>query len=116
MSESKSSFAPRPRTANGARPYDLGEPNAERVLAITMALAAEVAALHERLDAALRLGAERGGPSLADIEAYEPSAEVAAERDAWRKAYVRRILRILQEDLPDAAAAESYAAFVKEIS
>lgn len=106
----------RPRKPSGARPYDLGEPQAERVLSITMALASEVAVLHERLDTLARVASDKPRFSLADLEAYEPSPEVRAEREAWRRAYIKRLLRIMHEAEPNAGDAADYAAFVKDIS
>lgn len=106
----------RPRRPTGNHPSALGEPHAERVLAITLALAGEIAVLHEKLDTIARVASEQERFTLADLEAYQPSPEAALERDAWRKAYIQRVLRVLHDAAPGASDDLDYAAFVKEIS
>lgn len=108
----------RPLTPKGHRPYPTGEPHVERVLSITMAVAAEVATLHERLDTVLRLAGTRDRFSVEDIENFEVSPELAAEREVWRQTYLARILRILHEAVPAEAADDGagYQAFISEIS
>ncbi|HWU04378.1 MAG TPA: hypothetical protein VN222_16680 [Novosphingobium sp.] len=87
----------------GTRPYTL-VPEVERVLAITMSLAQEVAVLRQRLDTIERL-VERGDqPSRAAIDAFEPKPEEAAERALWNQEFVARILRIVQQEGEAAAA------------
>ncbi len=114
MTELKS----RPLTPKGHRPYPTGEPHVERVLSITMALAAEVAVLHERLDTVIRLAGSRDRFSVDDIEAFEVSPELSAEREAWRITYLARILRILHEAVPEENGDDGtqYKAFIGEIS
>lgn len=109
-------FLPRPRKPTGNHPQAMAEPQAERVLAITIALAGEIAVLHEKLDTLARVATEKDRFTLADLEDYQPTPEIAAERDAWRKAYIQRVLNVLHEDTPGAADDLDYAAFVKEIS
>jgi hypothetical protein len=106
----------RPISASGNRPYALGEPHAERVLAIAMALAGEISVLREQFDTMLRIAGEKQLFSYADIEAYEPPVEVRAEREAWRRDYLRRVLRVLHDPATADMTAEEYRAFVKEIS
>jgi hypothetical protein len=108
----------RPLTPQGHRPYPTGEPHVERVLSITMAVAAEVAVLHERLDTVLRLAGTRDRFTVDDIETFEVSPELAAEREEWRKTYLTRILRILHEAVPAEAADDGaeYKKFINEIS
>jgi hypothetical protein len=107
----------RPVTPKGHRPYDLGDPHTERVLGIVMALATEVAVMHDQYDTLARVASSQPTFSLQDLEDYRPSLEVMAERDAWRKAYLGRLMRILYEAVPeDRGAGEAYARFVDEIS
>jgi len=111
--------APRPRIPTGYRPNNLGDSHTERVLSITMAVATELSVLHEKVDTMARLSAEKGTFSMADIEAYQPSPEIRAEREKWRKDYIQRILRILWEDIPDApseARSTNYGSFVREVA
>ncbi|MBL8644466.1 MAG: hypothetical protein JNK21_11085 [Rhodospirillaceae bacterium] len=109
----------RPRIPKGYRPNNLGDPHVERVLSITMAVATEVAVLHDTIDTMARLSAAQGKFSMAEIEAYEPTPEVKAAREKWRKDYLKRLLRILWEDIPDAPGegrGTSYGNIVREIS
>ncbi|MBL8629374.1 MAG: hypothetical protein JNM81_07085 [Rhodospirillaceae bacterium] len=108
----------RPRIPKGYRPNNLGDPHVERVLSITMAVATEVSVLHDKIDTMARLSESQSKFSIADIEAYEPTAEVKAEREKWRKDYLQRLLRIMWEDIPDAPEARgtSYSGVVREVS
>lgn len=111
-------FSPRPRAPKGYRPANLGPAHIEHVLSITMTLAAEVVALREKLDSVIRLNTEKPSFTAADVEAYEASPAAAAERAAWRQAYLSRLLRILYEEIPEenAPIRDQYSAFVEEIA
>ncbi len=85
--------------ASGKRPQFFDDPAVERVLAITLALAAELSVARERIDTLERLLAQRGVLQPADIEAYVPDAAVQAERNDWGRAYIARVLRIVDQDV-----------------
>ncbi len=87
----------------GKRPYFL-QPETERVLAITMAVAQELAVARTRVDTLERLLEQRGILSRAHIEAFTPTREAAAERGAWLQEYLVRVLRIVQQEGEAAAA------------
>ena len=70
----------------------------ERVLSITMALAAELSVARERIDTLERLLESRGILSAADVERYVPDAQAQSERDAWGREYINRVLRIVDQD------------------
>ena len=82
----------------GKRPFFLDDPDVERVMAITMAVAQELAVVRERLDTVERL-LERHGISRDDIETFQPSDEALEERGRWTQEYLARILRIYQQDI-----------------
>lgn len=85
------------RRAKGKRPQFLDDPAVERVLAITVAVATELAVLRERVDTIERLLEKNGSLKREDIEQFrDPEAHV--ERSQWQKEYVARIFRILQQD------------------
>ena len=84
---------------SGKRPYFLDDPAVERVLAITLAIAQEVAVLRERLDTIERLLEASGGLKRETIEAYVPDPAAANERAEWSRMYVARVLRIVQQEL-----------------
>jgi hypothetical protein len=85
--------------AKGKRPYFFDDPAVERVLNITMALAAELAVVHERLDTIERLLDAQGTLRRADIEAYRPDARSEEERQRWHAAFIARTLRIVQQEM-----------------
>jgi hypothetical protein len=74
------------------------------VLAITMAVAQELAVARTRVDTLERLLEQRGVLSRTDIEAFAPTREEAAERGAWVQEYLVRVLRIVQQEGEAAAA------------
>jgi hypothetical protein len=85
--------------AKGKRPYFLEDKAVERVLNITMAVATEVAVMHERLDTIERLLASKNILQNAEIEAFVPDSIQAEERQYWHASYISRVLRIVQQEL-----------------
>lgn len=83
----------------GKRPYFLKDPDVERVLAVTMAIAQELGVVRERLDTIERVLEEKGSLTQMDIETYVPSKPIAEERGAWTQEYLARILRIYQQEI-----------------
>ncbi len=84
--------------AKGKRPYFFNDPDVERVLAITMAVAGELAVLRQRLDSIEILLEERGSLTRKDIEEFVPNAEQQEARSRWYQEYLARILRIVQQE------------------
>lgn len=83
----------------GKRPYFLDSQETERVMAITMAVAQELAVMRERLDTVERLLETKGVVTREDIESFTPTKEEANERGAWTQEYLARILRIVQQEI-----------------
>jgi hypothetical protein len=99
-----------PRTAKGERPQFSAAPEVDRVMAIAMAIASEVAVLRERLDTFETLSASRGLVSAADIESFVPTAEHEKRREQWRHDFLDRVLYILRAEAdtaPDRVARRS---------
>lgn len=96
--------SPRPRVARGPRRPDyLGNPDLDRVMMMLTALMAEVSAARERIDTAERL-AEAGLAATGDtIEDYDANEAVLAERAATREAMLRRVYRVMLEELEPVA-------------
>jgi hypothetical protein len=87
---------PRARKAIGPdRPVYFDASDIDRVMAVVLALASEVAALRERLDTHERLVPDL----VAQVETYVPDAQALAARDAWRDAYINRLFRVFTEDV-----------------
>lgn len=85
--------------ASSKRPYFFKDPDVERVLNITMAVAGELAVARERIDTLERLLQERNVLGADDVEDYKPDDQVMQERMKWHKNYVARILRIVQQEI-----------------
>ncbi len=88
----------RPRAAVGPDRQTYFNPSdIDRVMAIVLALVSEVAAIRERVDTHERIAG--GSLDPARVEAYQPALEVENEREAWRDAYIRRLFRVITEDV-----------------
>jgi glucuronate isomerase len=90
----------RPRKATGPdRPAYFTPADIDRVMAILLALISEVASIRDRLDTHERVAAG-GAPATAElVEAYQPDEAAAADRETWRHAYIRRLFRVITEDI-----------------
>jgi hypothetical protein len=103
------------RKPAGKRPYFL-DPQVERVMAITMAVAQELAVARERIDTLERLLEAKGVLTRAEIEAFVPSAEQTAQRGLWSQEYIARILRILQQEGEAIAAGDKGDLLSEEVA
>lgn len=91
------------QTARGERPQFSEQPEVDRVMAMTMALASEVAVLRERLDTIETLAARKGMVLTEEIEAFVPDPEHEAQRQQWRHDFLERVLYILRAEADQAA-------------
>jgi hypothetical protein len=97
---SEDSKVARPRKAVGPeRPKYFNDTDIDRVMAIVLALSAEVATLRERLDTHERVADAGSLPAVEVVEAYHPDASAEAAREVWRDAYIRRLFRVITEDV-----------------
>lgn len=87
--------------AKGRRPYFHDDPAVDKVLAIAMALAAELSVTRERLDTVERILAAKGVMGQAEIDAWRPDDDAKNARASLRNDYVRRVLRIIQQELDE---------------
>lgn len=79
-------------------PHFFDDPNTDRLLSMMMDMAAEISVLRERVDTHERLAEAKGAYTQADIEAYEPSDDVRAARDAWRNKFIDRLMKRMEQD------------------
>lgn len=84
--------------AKGKRPHFFKDPDVERVLNITMALAMEHAVTRQRLDALERVLAQKGVLDPEELAQFRPTPEAEAQRTLWMKEYIARVLRIVQQE------------------
>ena len=105
--------------AKGRRPYFFDDPAIDKLLAMTMAMAGELAVTRERLDTVERILAEKGLLSAAEIDAWRPDEPAKQERATLRQEYIARVLMILQnelEELEQQKAGADYEALQKELA
>jgi hypothetical protein len=87
-----------PRKPKGERPQYFADPAVDKLISIILSLAGEVAVMHDRHDTLERVMAARGLISRDDIESFIATAEVLAERDKWREAFLAEVLRVVRQD------------------
>jgi len=93
-------WSQRPRKAIGPdRQTYFNEGDVDRVMAILLALVSEVAAIRDRLDTHERLAGAGEAPAQDKVEAYQPDPSVEEHREVWRDAYIRRLFRVITEDV-----------------
>ena len=107
------------KKARGERPQYFADPAIDKTLAITLALAGEVAVLRDRIDTIERLAEAGHAPTRAAVDAYKPDAAVRSDRDAWRDGYLDTVLRIIHQEREElqqrAADTKPYAAVIEEV-
>ena len=84
------------RKAKGERPAFFQDPNVDKVIAMVMGLAGEVAVMHDRMDTIELLLEKKAGIKRSEIEKYKPSAKVMARRAEWREQFLGEVLRIVE--------------------
>ncbi len=109
----------RPRVPKGARPVFLDGADSERLLSMLLALAAEVSVLSDEVDTLRELLASAAVLAPDAVEHHAPSTAAAERRATRRRALIRRMLRIVLEDLDGPAADRrrtQYQALVRAVS
>ena len=107
------------RTVKGRRPQFHDDLAMDNTHGMIMALAAELAVLHDRLDSMERVAAAKGIVLSEEIDNFEPDAEALVAREDWRRALLRRMFYVLREQVDDVSQNENekkYADFLKEIA
>lgn len=89
------------RIAKGRKPQYFSDPAIDKLLSITMTLAAELSVTRDRLDTVERLLAKRRVLGPEDVDRYEPDAAAEAQRETRRQAYLDRVLRAVQGELEE---------------
>ena len=87
------------RTAKGQRPHFFPDPNVDKLLAMLMAVVAELAVVRERLDTHERLADQDQLPSHAKVEDFKANDQVAEQRTQWRGDYISRVMRVITSEL-----------------
>lgn len=103
--------APKERVwvAKGKQPKFHEDRAIDQLMAMVAALTSEVSILRDRLDTHERLAESKNVFSRTDVESFLPDTKIMAERSAQRQRTLRKVFRVLKEDLAryDAPADEA---------
>lgn len=95
--------------AKGSQPVVFGDQTTDALAGMVLALLGEVVVLKDRLDANERLLKAAGLHGTADVDVFNPDAEVRAHRGAYRQAIYDRVLGVARDRLLPEALAEQQA-------
>ncbi len=90
--------AGRPKPEMGGRPYFFDDPAIDQIMAVVLAMSAELSVVYDRVDTIERLLAGRDLLDRGEVETYRPDTQVAKERQARHKNYLDRIFRIIRDE------------------
>ncbi|MEE8306314.1 MAG: hypothetical protein V3R81_03555 [Gammaproteobacteria bacterium] len=82
----------------GERPTFFEDPAADQLLALFLAMSAELSTVYDRVDTLERLLGDKDVVSRDEVESYRPGTEVEQERKTRREQYIRRLFRVIRED------------------
>ncbi|MBL8643110.1 MAG: hypothetical protein JNK21_04185 [Rhodospirillaceae bacterium] len=85
--------------AKGKQPQFHSDRAIDQLMAMVTALTAEISILRDRLDTHERLADAGKAARSADVEAFIPDAPVMAARSSQRQRTLRKVFRVLKEDL-----------------
>lgn len=94
-----------PTSANWRRPIPGEDPAIARLMAMVAALTSELTIVRERLDTVERLAEQAGVFTQDQVEAYAPTPDASAARDALRQRQIAKVFRPLKDDAEREAAA-----------
>jgi len=82
----------------GKRPAFFDDPAIDQLMAIIMAMSAELSVVYDRVDTIERLLDKNGTLKRDDIEAFRPDQDLEDERNDRRNEYISRLFRIIREE------------------
>jgi hypothetical protein len=85
--------------AKGKQPKFHDDRAIDQLMAMVTALTAEVSILRDRLDTHERIAEARKLYRKDDVEGFQATPTVVAERSAQRQRLLRKVFRVLKEDL-----------------
>jgi hypothetical protein len=81
------------------RPSYLKPEDTDKVMSIVLALMSEVASLRDRVDTHERLAQSGVWPTPNAVDDFRAEPDVLDAREARREAYLKRLLRVVLEDI-----------------
>ena len=85
--------------AKGRAPRFHDDRTVDQLLAMVVALTGEISILRDRLDTHERLAANKGVFSAPEVDEFLPSPEVMTARGVQRTRLMRKVFRVLKEDM-----------------
>jgi hypothetical protein len=85
--------------AKGKAPRFHEDRTVDQLMAMVVALTSEMSILRDRLDTHERLAQAKGVFTPAEIDEFIPGPDVMQERGAQRTRLMRKVFRVLKEDL-----------------
>lgn len=104
------------RVAKGKRPQYFHDPATDKLMAIVLSLVGELAVTRDRLDALERLLESQSTISRDELANLTFDSEAAGERDRNRRAYIRRVMRVVTMELERPDADGATAAFSEQLN
>jgi hypothetical protein len=107
------------RTVKGRRPQFNDDLAMDNTHGMIMALAAELAVLHDRVDSMERVAERKGILLSEEVDDFVPDDDALIAREDWRRALLKRMFYVLREQADDVGQNEDdqkYAEFLKEIA
>jgi len=89
----------RRKAAGPARPTYLQSEDSDKVMSIVLALMSEVSSLRDRIDTHERLAQAGLLPTPDAVDDFRATPDVLAARESQREAYIKRLLRVVLEDI-----------------
>lgn len=86
-----------PRDPKGKRAQFYPDPAVDQLMAIVVALTAEVSVAFDRIDTLERILAARGVIGGGDVEAYQPDAAAGVQRGRRREELLERVFQVLSQ-------------------
>jgi hypothetical protein len=86
-----------PNKSKGKRPTFFDDPAVDHLMSMVLELSAELSVVYARVDTLERVLEESKLVDRQRLESYEPPQSVETERGEWRKLFLERLFRTLQD-------------------
>ena len=95
------------RYSKGKRPGFYADPAMDEAMSMIMVLSSEFFVMRERLDTFEAIAAEKGVMLSEEIESFEPSQELAEEREARKQEFLDRLFFVANKRAAELASQDT---------
>jgi hypothetical protein len=95
------------RYAKGKRPAFYEDPSMDEAMSMIMVLSSEFFVMRERLDTFEAIAAEKGVMLSEEIDAFEPSQELAEQREARKQEFFDRLFFVANKRAAELASRDT---------